>query len=79
MNLNESEISRQLFENIESFSFVAIFPFYNHVDDTLRGLRHMKKLKRLFIKLCPEPESRTLAEEIAATNAHIDLNDPWME
>lgn len=68
-----------LFTNLQSFSFVAIFPFYNHVDNILKCVRRMTKLRKLFIKLCPEPDSRIIDDEMAVALNHIDLNDPWSE
>lgn len=66
-------------ESLKEFSFVAIFPFYNHVDDILKCIRRMTSLRTLFMKLCPEPESTILEDEIKAASYHIDLNDPWSE
>ncbi|KAJ9663024.1 hypothetical protein H2198_001016 [Neophaeococcomyces mojaviensis] len=71
--------TQQLLEGLVEFSFIAIFPFYNHVDDILKCIRRMKRLKKLFMKLGPEPSSTILEDEIKAANYHIDLNDPWTE
>jgi len=68
-----------LFRNLSSFSFVAIFPFYNHVDQILKCVRKMRRLKTLFVKLCPEPESNVLSDEIEDARGHIEVNDPWNE
>lgn len=64
---------------LKEFSFIAIFPFYNHVDDILKCIRRMTSLRKLCMKLCPEPESTILEDEMKAANYHIDLNDPWSE
>ncbi|KAK5101946.1 hypothetical protein LTS08_004405 [Lithohypha guttulata] len=64
---------------LEEFSYVAIFPFYNHVDQILKCIRRMTALKKLFVKLCPEPESTVLDDEIKAAEGHFDINDPWNE
>jgi len=69
----------QILEGLTEFSFIAIFPFYNHVDDILKCVRRMKSLETLFMKLCPEPESTILEDEMKAANYHLDLNDPWAE
>lgn len=70
---------RAMLEGLTEFSFIAIFPFYNHVDDILKCIRKMTNLKRLFIKLCPEPDRTVLADEIKAAKGHFDINDPWNE
>lgn len=70
---------QDMFEGLREFSFVAIFPFYNHVDDILKCIRRMLNLRTLFIKLCPEPDSTVLDDEVKAAKGHIDLNDPWAE
>jgi hypothetical protein len=64
---------------LHSFAFVAIFPFYNHVDEILKCIRKMTSLQTLFIKLCPEPGSTVLQEGIEMTGGHLDVNDPWNE
>ena len=68
---------RGVLSNLQEFSFTAIFPFYNHVDNILKCIRKMRSLERLYIKLCPSPESKVLDE--AVEEGHIDLNDPWNE
>jgi hypothetical protein len=68
-----------MFAELEEFSFSAIFPFYNHVDEILKSVRKMKKLRILRTKLCPEPNSTVLNDEIEAAGGHIDVNDPWTE
>lgn len=65
--------------SLSEFHFVAIFPFYNHVDDILKCIRRMRRLKKLFIKLCPQPERSVLDDEIKAAQGHFDINDPWNE
>ena len=64
LHLSKSAEADTMFGNLTSFSFVAIFPFYNHVDEILKSVRKMKKLQKLSLKLCPEPESTVLADEI---------------
>ena len=66
-----------LFANLTSFSYTAIFPFYNHVDEVLKLIRQMHNLRYLSTKLCPEPGSSVIDEE--TRGGHIDLNDAWME
>lgn len=71
--------TRTMLEDLSEFHFVAVFPFYNHVDDILRCIRKMKNLRKLFIKLCPQPERSVLDDEIRAAQGHFDINDPWNE
>ena len=66
-------------ETLSEFSFVAIFPFYNHVDQVLKCIRRMKNLKTLSIRLCPDPSSTVFDDEIRAAKGHFDINDPWNE
>lgn len=67
----------ELFANLQSFSYTAVFPFYNHVDEVLKLTRQMHGLKSLTMKLCPEPGSNVVDEE--TIGGHIDMNDAWME
>lgn len=68
-----------MFENLRAFSYVSVFPFYNHVDDILKCVKRMRSLQNLFVKLCPEPGSAILEDAVQAAMGHIDLNDPWSE
>lgn len=68
-----------MFENLQMFSYTSVFPFYNHVDQILRCIMRMKRLRSLFMKLCPETLSTTLEDAIQAAKGHIDINDPWSE
>ena len=72
-------LTQHMLQNLQAFSFTAVFPFYNHVDDVLKCIRRMRNLERLFIKLCPEPGSTVLDDAVEAAAGHIDLNDPWNE
>lgn len=69
----------KMIENLEAFSYTAVFPFYNHVGEILKCVRRMKNLRKLYIKLCPEPGSSILEDAMQAASRHIDLNDPWSE
>ena len=79
LHFNRSVAGDALFASLLSFDFIAIFPFYNHVDEILKCVRKMKRLTRLFVKLCPEPDSTVLHDEIEVTGGHLDVNDPWNE
>lgn len=68
-----------MFANLTSFQYVAIFPFYNHVDEVLKCIQKMSRLQKLSIKLCPDPGTTILHDEIVAAGGHLDINDPWNE
>ncbi|KAK5053120.1 hypothetical protein LTR84_002094 [Exophiala bonariae] len=68
-----------MFANLISFEYVAIFPFYNHVDEVLKCIQKMTCLQKLSIKLCPDANSSTLQDEAEAAGGHLDINDPWNE
>jgi hypothetical protein len=65
--------------NLTHFTYTAIFPFYNHVETILHSVRAMSNLTSLTFKLCPEPESTVIDDELKLALGHIDLNDAWME
>lgn len=79
LHFNNSAAGEAMFANLLRFEFIAIFPFYNHVDEILKCIRRMKRLEKLFIKLCPEPDSTVLHDEIVVAGGHLDINDPWNE
>lgn len=79
LHFHHSVAGDQMFANLQEFEFVAIFPFYNHVEEVLKCIRKMVNLRRLFIKICPSPESTVLHDEIEAAGGHFDINDPWNE
>jgi len=70
---------QDMLQNLRDFSFIAVFPFYNHVDNILKCIRRMRSLESLFIKLCPQAGSTVLDDGIKAAGGHIDMNDPWNE
>jgi hypothetical protein len=68
-----------LLTTLHHFTYTAIFPFYNHVETILHSVRAMPKLTHLTFKLCPEPESTVIDDELKDALGHIDVNDAWME
>ncbi len=68
-----------MLSKLEKFTYTAIFPFYNHVDDVLKNIRKMSNLKHLRLRLCPEPRSSVIEDELMEAKGHIDLVDAWME
>jgi hypothetical protein len=74
-----SPAADHMFSNLLSFEFIAICPFYNHVEEILKSIRKMIRLQILKIKLCPEPGTTTFQDEYDAVNGALDINDPWNE
>lgn len=70
---------QEVLQDLREFSYIAVFPFYNHVDDILKSVRRMKNLEEFFIKMCPDPGSTVLDDAVKAAEGHIDVNDPWAE
>lgn len=68
-----------LLNNLTHFTYTAIFPFYNHIEIILHSVRAMPNLTHLAFKLCPEPESTIVDDELKLALGHIDVNDAWME
>ncbi|EXJ54634.1 hypothetical protein A1O7_09975 [Cladophialophora yegresii CBS 114405] len=79
LHFNSSAAGDALFANLLHFDFIAIFPFYNHVDEVLKCIRKMKRLRRLFVKLCPEPGSTAFDDEMEVAGGALDVHDPWNE
>ncbi|PYI33005.1 hypothetical protein BP00DRAFT_434857 [Aspergillus indologenus CBS 114.80] len=68
-------ISRGL-RHLTSFSYTAIFPFYNHVKLVLDALQLMMNLQSFTVQLAPCSEDSAID---LANRGPIDPNDPWME
>lgn len=64
---------------LDKFTYTAIFPFYNHVDEVLKTVRKMTNLKQLHFRLCPDPKSTVIDDELADSKGHINISDAWME
>ncbi len=77
--LNDPSRFTTFISNLRSFSFVAIFPTYSHVEHALHLVKQMHHLQSLFLKLIPEPDSTVLNDEIEEAKGHLDINDPWNE
>ncbi|KAL4906240.1 hypothetical protein BDW74DRAFT_151561 [Aspergillus multicolor] len=63
-------------QNLASFTYIAVFPFYNHVERVLEAVITMKNLHTLKIQLGPCQLDR--ATEIEQRGS-LDPSDPWME
>ncbi|KAJ5760866.1 hypothetical protein N7520_008022 [Penicillium odoratum] len=62
--------------HLTSFSYTAIFPFYNHVKLVLDSLSVMPKLQVFSVQLAPEEHNHVLEME---QRGSLDPNDPWTE
>lgn len=70
----------QLYQNLLTFTFVSIFPAYNHVAEVTGVVQqHMPNLECLTVKLLPDPSSTILQDTLETSGFHIDVNDPWNE
>ncbi|RAL15356.1 F-box domain protein [Aspergillus homomorphus CBS 101889] len=77
MGAEEEKLSiSNALQHLTSFSYTAIFPFYNHVKLVLDALELMTNLQSFTIQLAPCADDTA----IDLTNrGPIDPNDPWME
>lgn len=65
-----------MLRGLTSFSYTAVFPFYNHVKLVLDALLLMPHLRTLSMQLAPDEDNHiTEAEQCGS----MDPNDPWME
>ncbi|KAE8146361.1 hypothetical protein BDV25DRAFT_162655 [Aspergillus avenaceus] len=61
---------------LTSFRYTAVFPFYNHVKLVLNAVELMKNLRSLSIQLSPcKGDKATEVEQ----KSSMDPSDPWME
>lgn len=68
-----------LFNRLQSFTYIAIFPFYNHVDNILKHVRQMTKLKVLVTQLSTRADVDAISDEHVDETKKVDMNDCWME
>lgn len=61
---------------LRSFSYTAVFPFYNHVKLVLDVLALMPNVEEFGVKLIPDEDNRVLEQE---QRGSLDPNDPWTE
>ncbi|KAL5001096.1 hypothetical protein BDV10DRAFT_192324 [Aspergillus recurvatus] len=62
--------------NLTSFTYIAVFPFYNHVQLVLDAVENMTSLYSLKIQLGPSQNDRVTELE---QRGSMDPSDPWME
>ncbi|KAJ5723346.1 hypothetical protein N7488_001381 [Penicillium malachiteum] len=65
-----------MLSGLTSFSYTAVFPFYNHVKLVLDILSLMPKLEVFSIQLAPNADNHVLEME---QRGSLDPNDPWTE
>lgn len=61
---------------LRSFSYTAVFPFYNHVKLVLDVLALMPNVEEFGVKLVPDEDNHVLEQE---QRGSLDPNDPWTE
>ncbi|KAL4755349.1 hypothetical protein BDW72DRAFT_187 [Aspergillus terricola var. indicus] len=62
--------------NLISFTYIAVFPFYNHVQLVLDVVENMPNLHSLKVQLGPSQNDRVTELE---QRGSMDPSDPWME
>ncbi|KAJ5130530.1 uncharacterized protein N7515_006569 [Penicillium bovifimosum] len=65
-----------LLHGLTSFSYTAVFPFYNHSQLVLDAVSRMDQLRRLDVQLAPCRGNHITELE---QRGSMDPNDPWME
>lgn len=74
-NFPPMQLSTSL-SRLTSFSYTAVFPFYNHVRLVLDAMELMPDLQTFSVQLVPGPDSHVTEIE---QRSSMDPNDPWME
>ncbi|PLN78623.1 hypothetical protein BDW42DRAFT_174494 [Aspergillus taichungensis] len=62
--------------NLTSFQYTAVFPFYNHVKLVLNAVSLMTSLRTLRVQLAPSRNDKAIELE---QRGSMDPSDPWME
>lgn len=65
-----------ILETFVSFSYIAVFPFFNHMELILNTIAKMANLRQLTIQLAPDVNNHATELE---QRGSLDPNDPWME
>lgn len=65
-----------ILENFVSFSYIAVFPFFNHIELILNAIFEMNNLQQLTIQMAPDANNHATELE---QRGSLDPNDPWME
>jgi hypothetical protein len=64
------------FERLQSLTYTAIFPFYNHVENICIAMHFMPQLRVVTVQLAPDENNHATELE---QRGSMDPNDPWME
>jgi hypothetical protein len=67
---------KQFFQGLESLTYTAIFPFYNHVELVCIAMQLLPRLRVLTVQLAPDENNHATELE---QRGSMDPNDPWME
>ncbi|KAJ5103408.1 hypothetical protein N7532_003937 [Penicillium argentinense] len=65
-----------MLQRFTSFSYIAVFPFFNHMDLILRVMSEMHNLHQLTVQMAPDANNHATEME---QRGSLDPNDPWME
>lgn len=68
-----------LFKRLQSFTYIAIFPFYNHAEEILKHVRDMTTLKTFVTQLSTRADVDAISDEHLDETKKVDMNDCWME
>lgn len=73
--------TEQALAQLKSFTYTAVFPFFNHIDKVLKIIRKMIGMTHLTIRLCPlrGSEAADPSELPISSSGAIDMADPWNE
>lgn len=65
-----------LLQPFTSFTYTAVFPFFNHMDLILKAISAMPNMHQLTVQLAPDADNHATELE---QRGSLDPNDPWME
>jgi hypothetical protein len=74
--MNHSLNHKQFFLGLESLTYVAVFPFYNHVEAVCIAMQLLPRLRVVTVQLAPDEDNHATELE---QRGSMDPNDPWME
>lgn len=74
--MNHSLKHEQFFQGLESLTYTAIFPFYNHVELVCIAMQLLPRLRVVTVQLAPDEDNHATELE---QRGSMDPNDPWME
>ena len=74
-SLRNMESMRTWLDNLTSFHYVSVFPFYNHVHRVLEFVERIPNLQSFSVQLIPDQRDNVEIEAKGSMNP----SDPWME